>query len=210
MLLRRKLLNDARLYLILDRQVNSYAKLFEIARKAIFAGVDIVQLRDKTGSAKDILEFSKRILKLTKNRIPYIINDRIDLVMISRSSGVHLGQEDASLTQARKMMGNKALIGISCQTFDHAQKAQKEGADYIGFGSVFRTFTKPDRTPMDIRLLKKVIQKINIPVFAIGGINLKNITALKKIGVKRIVVCRAIAQSGNVAETVRQFKGSIT
>lgn len=210
MLLRRKLLNDARLYLILDRQVNSYAKLFEIAKKAIFAGVDIVQLRDKTGSAKDILGFSKRILKLTKNRIPYIINDRIDLAMISRSSGVHLGQEDVSLTQARKMMSNKALIGISCQTFDHAQKAQKEGADYIGFGSVFKTFTKPDRTPMDIRLLKKVIQKISIPVFAIGGINLKNIAALKKIGVKQIVVCRAIAQSRNVAETVRQFKISMT
>ncbi len=88
--MKRMSLNDAKLYLILDKQVNPYAQLFEIAKKAITAGVDIIQLRDKGGSAKDILDFSKRILKVTKGRIPYIVNDRIDLAMISQSSGVHL------------------------------------------------------------------------------------------------------------------------
>ena len=85
MLLRKMSLNDARLYLILDRGVNSYEQLFEIAKKAILSGVDIIQLRDKDGSAKEILNFSKRILGIAKGRILYIINDRVDLAVISRS-----------------------------------------------------------------------------------------------------------------------------
>jgi thiamine-phosphate pyrophosphorylase len=202
-------LKDARLYLILDRQVKPYQQLFEIAKKAIFAGVDIIQLRDKTGSAKDIIDFSKHIREFTKNRIPYIINDRVDLAVISRASGVHLGQDDMPLIYARKMLGKNALIGMSCQTFAHAQKAQKEGADYIGFGSVFTTLTKPDRSPMDIELLKKVIEYSKIPVFAIGGIDLRNIVKLKVAGARQIAVCRAIVQAKNVGRAVKQLKMSI-
>ncbi len=206
MLLRKMSLNDAKLYLILDRQVNSYKQLFEIAKKAIPAGVDIIQLRDKNGAAKDILDLSKRILKFTRNHVPFIINDRIDLAMIGLSSGVHLGQEDVPIAQARKMMGNKALIGVSCQTLAHAQKAQRDGADYIGFGSIFKTLTKPDRNPMDVALLKRVVKNIKIPVFAIGGINLKSVTKLKAAGVERIAVCRAISQARDVSKVVQQFK----
>ncbi len=204
--MKRMSLNDARLYLILDRQVNSYKQLFEMAKKAFFAGVDIIQLRDKTGPAKDILDFSNRIQKVIKGRIPYIVNDRVDLAMISQSSGVHLGQEDVPLMQARKMVGKKVLIGISCQTLAHAQKAQREGADYIGFGSVFKTMTKPDRYPMNIRLLKQVVKNIKIPVFAIGGINLENVRNLKDAGVSRFAVCRAISRHKNVSKAVQQFK----
>ena len=202
-------LNDARLYLILDRDVNSYEHLFEILKEAIPAGVGIIQLRDKTGSAKEILGFSKRILGITKGRIPYIINDRVDLAMISCSSGVHLGQDDVPLVTARKLMGEKALIGVSCQTFAHAQEAERDGADYIGFGSVFKTLTKPDRQPLDAQLLKKVFEDINIPVFAIGGIDLTNVIQLKSIGVDRIAVCRAVCKAKNIEKTVKQFKVNV-
>ena len=98
---KRTLLNNASLYLILDRQVNSYERLFEIAQEAILAGVDIIQLRDKNGSAKEILNFSKHILKLTKNHVPYIINDRIDLAIMGNACGVHLGQDDVQEQQGR-------------------------------------------------------------------------------------------------------------
>jgi len=202
-------LNDAKLYLILDRQVNSYERLFEIVRQAIRAGVDIIQLRDKSGSAKEILSFSKRILKLTKGRVPYIINDRIDLAITSGACGVHLGQDDIPVKLARRMMGPNALIGVSCQTLMHARRAVEEGADYIGFGSVFKTLTKPDRHPMDIKLLKRIIKSIPIPVFAIGGINLKNTPQLNGIGVKRIAVCRAICKMKNVERAVKDFKAAI-
>jgi len=206
---KRMLLNDSRLYLILDRQVNSYERLFEIAQRTIPAGIDMIQLRDKNGSAKEILNFSKQILKLTKNRVPYIINDRIDLAITSRACGVHLGQDDIPLKLARRIIGTNALIGISCQTFAQAQNAMHEGADYIGFGSVFKTLTKPDRHPMDIKLLKKVLKNIQIPVFAIGGINLKSVTQLKSVGVYRIAVCRAVCQARNLECVVKHFKTSI-
>jgi len=199
-------LNDARLYLILDRGVNSYEQLFEIAKKAIPAGVDMIQLRDKTGSAKEILNFSRSILGVTKGRIPYIINDRVDLAMISCSSGVHLGQDDVPLGAARKMMGEKALIGVSCQTLAHAQEAERDGADYIGFGSVFKTLTKPERQPLDTGFLKNVFKNIRIPVFAIGGIDLTNVVQLKKIGVDRVAVCRAICMADDIEKEVKQFK----
>lgn len=207
--LKRTLLKDAKLYLILDRQVNSYDQLFEVAQKAVACGVDIVQLRDKTGSAKDILDFSRRILKITRGSVPYIINDRVDLAMVSRSSGVHLGQNDIPLKSARKILGEGPLIGISCQTFDHAKKAQEEGADYIGFGSVFKTLTKPDRSPMDIRLLEKVVKNIKIPVFAIGGIDHSNVASLVSSGVKRVAVCRAISQAEDVSKAVQRFKAAM-
>jgi len=202
-------LNDAKLYLILDRQVSSYERLFEIAQKAILAGVDIIQLRDKSGTAKEILNFSKRILKLTKGRVPYIINDRIDLAITSGASGVHLGQDDVPVKLARRMMGPSALIGVSCQTLTQAQVAVKEGANYIGFGSVFKTLTKPDRHPMDIKLLKRIVKNISIPVFAIGGIDLKNVTQLNGIGVQRIAVCRAICKARNLERAVKNFKAAI-
>lgn len=202
-------LNGSKLYLILDRQVNSYERLFEIAQQTIPAGVDIIQLRDKNGSAKEILSFSKRILKLTKNRVPYIINDRIDLAITGQACGVHLGQDDVPLKVARRLIGNRAVIGVSCQTFPQAQKAMKEGADYIGFGSVFKTLTKPSRSPMDGKLLVQIITNIKIPVFAIGGIDLTNIAQLNEIGVHRVAVCRAICESKNCERTVKNFKHAL-
>jgi len=206
---KRMSLNDAKLYLILDRQVSSYERLFEIAKRTIPAGVDIIQLRDKNGSAKEILYFSKRILKLTNNRALYIINDRIDLAITSRASGVHLGQDDIPVKLARRMMGPNALIGVSCQTLTHAHRAVEEGADYIGFGSVFKTLTKPDRHPMDINLLKRIIKNIPIPVFVVGGIDLKNAPQLNGIGVQRIAVCRAICKARNLERAVKDFKAAI-
>ena len=206
--LRKKSLANCKLYLILDRAVQDYPALFETAAKAISAGVDIIQLRDKTGSASEILEFSKRILKLTRGKIPYIINDRVDLAMIAKASGVHLGQDDISFKEARRIMGQKAMIGISCQTFEQAKKGERHGVDYIGFGSVFKTLTKPQREPMNLDLLKKVFKEIKIPVFAIGGITLKNFVNLKALDVRRVAVCRAVLEAEDIKETVKKFKKS--
>ena len=203
---RRKLLGKAKLYLILDRQVNTYDELFEIAKKSISAGADMIQLRDKLGSAKDILEFSRRISKLTKGRILFIVNDRVELALLSGASGVHVGQEDIPLKWARQILGPKAIIGVSCQTLAHAQRAAREGADYIGFGSVFKTLTKPQRSPMDLDSLKKIYNTIKIPVFAIGGINLKNISQIKAMGVNRAAVCRSVCLAKDIKQATKSFK----
>ena len=125
------------MYLILDAQVNSYGQLLDILKRSIRCGVDIVQLRDKAGSAREILKFSEKALKIVGDKMPFMINDRVDLAIMAGAAGVHLGQEDIPIAFARKMLGKKRIIGASCQTLEHARSAQREGADYIGFGSVF-------------------------------------------------------------------------
>ena len=121
-----------------------------------------------------------------------------------------MGQEDISYTEARKIMGRKAIIGVSCQTLAHARKAQNDGADYIGFGSVFKTHTKPERNPMDLRLLRRVLSTIEIPVFPIGGISRRNIGVLTKIGVHRAAVCRDILLARDPGKAVKELKQEIS
>jgi thiamine-phosphate diphosphorylase len=206
MLSKKRLLSKARLYLILDAQVNSYDELFDITRHAIPAGVDVFQLRDKHGSAKNILGFSQRLRRLIGHKAIYIVNDRIDLAILSEADGVHLGQEDVSCALARRILGAKGIIGVSCQSMTHALKAQKEGADYIGFGSVYKTQTKPERQPMDLKVLSSVVQRVELPLFAIGGIRAEHVSCLQAVGVRRVAVCRSICQSSDVAARVKEFK----
>ena len=193
------------MYLILDRQVNDYDRLLEIARQSAF-GVDMIQLRDKKGCARDILNFSRKILEMLRGRLPFIVNDRVDLAVAAGADGVHLGQEDLPLKEARRMMGSRAIMGVSCQNYEQARRAERDGADYIGFGSVFSTLTKPGRSPMNLQLLRKAARDIRIPVFAIGGITPAHISNLRVLGVERFAVCRAICKARNIEEAVREFQ----
>jgi thiamine-phosphate pyrophosphorylase len=199
-------LKKAQLYLVLDREVCDYGRLWEVLKEAAASGVDVIQLRDKIGSGRQVLEFATQAVKFLKHRVLFIVNDRVDLALASGADGVHVGQEDMPIKVVRKLMGNKAIIGSSCQSLAQAQAAQKQGADYIGFGSVFKTLTKPDRQPMDLQVLKQTVNKIKIPVFAIGGINLENVGQLSRAGIKKIAVTRAICLSDDVAKTVKQFR----
>ena len=203
------MLKNSKLYLILDTDVNDYQRLYAIAKIATRYGVDIVQLRDKLGCAKNILKCARRIRRLFKDRIPLLVNDRVDLALACGASGVHLGQDDIPVDIARKMMGSKAIIGKSCQTLKHAKEAQDQGADYIGFGSVFKTKTKPKREPMNMSVLREVSSSIRIPVFAIGGINLNNVSAVRLNGITRIAVCRAICQAPNIKNAVMRIKNRL-
>lgn len=204
-----KSLKNSRLYLILDTEVAGYDRLLRIAQLSVRAGVDIMQLRDKAGQSRDILKFARSLLRILNNKIPFILNDRVDLACISGAAGVHLGQDDVPLAAARKLLGPNAIIGASCQNMQHAQEAERSGADYIGFGSVFKTKTKPGRSPMELKLLKSVAERIKIPVFAIGGITPKNIFKVKSVGVQRIAVCRSICEARDVPGTARKLKSLI-
>ena len=209
--MKRKVLNDCNVYLILDALVCNYDKLFAIAKKAISAGIDILQLRDKTGNDEDILKFSEKVLSILDDKTYYIINDRIDLALKLGADGVHLGQDDLSIKEAKRIAKDKNkdnfIIGGSCQTLSHINIAVEQGVDYIGFGSVFKTLTKPDRNPMDLSLLKEAIKNSPIPIFAIGGINLDNLDLLQRdIGVSRVAICRAICEAEDIGNVVECFK----
>lgn len=203
---KKKILAAARLYLVLDRQVAEYQALFDIVKAAVPAGVDIVQLRDKEGCAAEIMDFSRRVLCFLRGKVPYIINDRADVAKTVGAEGVHLGQEDVPLVVARKILGPRAIIGQSCQSLDHCRRAEAHGADYIGFGSIFKTLTKPQRHPLELSLLTKAIEQTKIPVFAIGGIDENNIQGLIYLGVRRVAVTRAICEARDIRAVTKKLK----
>ena len=206
----KKLLAAAKLYLILDTQVLEYSALLDVLKDSVRSGINIVQLRDKKGSPKEILDFCRKALAVTRHKALFIVNDRADLAFFSGADGLHVGQEDLNCFQARKMMGQGKVIGVSCQNLQQAKLAEVQGADYIGFGSVFKTKTKPERQAMDLDLLQKVIKQVKIPVFPIGGINKENIGQLIPLGVTRAAVCRDILLAKDVGQAVRDLKRATT
>lgn len=202
---KKKLLARCRLYLILDAEVNSIPEMLGIARQAGGLGLGPLQLRDKRGDARDTLRASQELIKLAGPQVPMIINDRADICLAVNAIGVHVGQQDLPAGQVRKLIGPEKILGVSCQTYDQARRAESDGADYIGFGSVFATQTKPDREPMDLALLQKVVCDIGIPVYAIGGIDSGNIPALLDIGVTHFAVCRAICEADDMVLATREL-----
>lgn len=185
-----KRLNAAKTYIILDTQVLPYAKLLSVLKPMVYAGVGLVQLRDKMGTARDQIAFCKAAKKITENKTLLIMNDRVDVALLSGCDGVHVGQEDIALKDVFSLTQGKLIVGVSCQNVLHARRAEREGAHYIGFGSIFKTKTKPERQPMLLNLLQKVHNQIKIPIYPIGGINRENIKSLLSYGIKRVAVCR--------------------
>lgn len=206
---RKTRLNACKLYLILDTQVCDYKRLWSVLQSGVNNGVDIVQLRDKLGTVQKACVFIERAQRYLKGRIPFIVNDRADLACIAGAAGVHVGQEDLPVDGARRICGRSLLVGKSCQTLAHLQRACDEGADYVGFGSVFRTQTKPDRLPMDMDVLRKVAAyaaDVRMPLFAIGGIKKENVAHVRACGVTRVAVCREILLARDPARASRELK----
>ncbi|UCH93242.1 MAG: thiamine phosphate synthase, partial [Candidatus Aminicenantes bacterium] len=133
----------------------------------------------------------------------FIVNDFIDIALIVKADGVHLGQEDIPIAEARKIVPSGFVIGRSTHSLDQALEAEKQGADYIGSGPVFATPTKEDYIPIGVDTVKQVIDKVGIPVVAIGGLNLDNISELRKVGVRNFAMVRAF--QGNTEEVVKKI-----
>lgn len=201
-----KRLNTAKTYVILDTAVLQYDQLLAVLRIIVKAGVDIVQLRDKQGLAKDMVLFCQQAKRITQQRTLLIMNDRVDVAVAAGVDGVHIGQEDLSLQDVKRLVSKHMLIGLSCQNLLQARRAKVLGAHYIGFGSVFKTKTKPERIPMDLKLLQKVHKEIKIPIFAIGGINRNNVKNILSFGVKRVAVCREVLLAKKPDQVVSDFR----
>jgi thiamine-phosphate pyrophosphorylase len=133
----------------------------------------------------------------TKYNVPLIINDRVDVALAIDADGVHVGQSDMPCDVTRRLIGEDKILGVSAATIDEAQKAQKDGADYIGTGAVFPTQTKDDAPKITKDDLKEIVKSIDIPVVAIGGISLENAHELKDTGIAGLSVVSAIMSSDN-------------
>ncbi|MCM8795541.1 MAG: thiamine phosphate synthase [Candidatus Omnitrophica bacterium] len=204
---KKKQLERSQLYVIIDKDSLSKEEIFKIVKKIKNQRIDIIQYRDKSADKNSILENTlhiKEIIKETKSI--FIINDYLDIAKIIDADGIHLGQEDVSIEIARRILGRDKIIGISCHSLRQAKVAQEKGADYLGIGPVFPSPTKQtnDKT-LGLSLLKRIKEKINLPFFAIGGINLDNLKTLLELGIRRIAVSSAICLAPNPEMMIKAF-----
>lgn len=162
-------------------------------------------MREKQGSRKDLYReaMSMRELALTY-KATLVINDYIDIALAVNAAGVHLGQDDMPIKEARKIMGRNKIIGISTHTLKEAVEAEISGADYIGFGPIFPTSTKDVGSPKGLKELKRVRGQVKIPIVAIGGISPENVSSVLEAGADAVAVMSAILK-GDISENVRKF-----
>jgi thiamine-phosphate pyrophosphorylase len=194
------------LYLVTDREVLKERDLCLSIEQAIQGGVTLVQLREKDVSSLEFYRIALEVKNITdKYNVPLIINDRLDIAMAVDAAGVHVGQSDLTCEVARKILGDKKIVGVSTATVDEAIAAEKDGADYIGVGAMYSTQTKTDTRPVTIETLAKIKQSINIPVVAIGGINENNFIPLKDTGIDGLAIVSAILGKENIKEAAERF-----
>ena len=178
--------------------MTGHRSVVEAVKAAVEGGASVVQLRDKGASDAEMIKTAKQLLKLTRpKRVPLIINDRLRVAKLSGADGVHLGQEDGTLKEARAVLGKKVLIGRSTHNQAQALEAEKEGFDYLGVGPVFKTPTKPAYRPVGLKLVRFAAENIRIPFVAIGGIDGKNVRKVTKAGARTVAVVRAVMASAD-------------
>lgn len=200
-------MRNFRLYVITDERFHPGRNLFEVMEEAMVGGADIIQLRDKQSSKREVLEKARELRRLTrKHDVLLIVNDHIDVAMAVDADGVHLGQDDLPLAEARKILGAEKVIGISTHSLQQAKKAENGGADYIGVGPVFVTGTKEDVVePVTTTYVREAAEYINIPFVAIGGIKLHNVDQVLEAGASRLCVVSEIVAANDVQGTCRNF-----
>ena len=197
---------DYTLYLCTDRELMSEDTLEKSVELAIQGGVTVVQLREKDCSGREFLQVAREVKQITDAyEIPLIINDRIDIAMAVDADGVHLGQSDIPAHTARELLGPDKIIGVSAYNKELAVEAQKEGADSLGVGDIFGTSTKAGTHHVEIDTLSRICQAVKIPVVAIGGINLSNVTKLAGTGIQGTAVISAIIASKNITEAATKM-----
>ena len=196
---------DFTLYLITDRhQVPVGRTLTTTVEAALRGGVRAVQLREKDLGAAELLPLAMELRDLTRRfAARLLINDRIDVALAVDADGVHLGQEDLPLQEARRIMGN-CIIGISTHNITQAVEAEAGGADYIGFGPIFHTKTKDAGSPKGVDIIRTIQQNVSIPVVAIGGILLENVSDVLQTGADAVAVATAICE-GDIGRNAHSF-----
>jgi thiamine-phosphate pyrophosphorylase len=196
------------LYAIIDTSLIALSEAEKTAVEMLEGGANIIQLRAKDSPTGPMLEAARKIRALTVSYgALFMVNDRVDVALLSRANGVHLGNDDIPAEDARKLLGKNALIGISTHTRHEALEAQKRGADYISFGPVFATKTKKDALgPRGLNALKQAVEAVSIPVVAIGGINEKNLPDVLKTGASAVAIISGILTAPCIRDRVNSLE----
>lgn len=196
---------DLSLYLVTDNS-EDVDKFLNTIEEAIKGGVTVVQIREKTADTLDFYNLALQVKEITsKYDVPLIVNDRVDIALAIDADGVHVGQSDMPCDVTRKLIGQNKILGVSAATVKEAEKAESDGADYIGTGAVFPTATKDDADSVTKDELIEIVKSIDIPVVAIGGINLDNACELNGTGIAGLSVVSAIMSSDNPKKSSQEL-----
>ena len=198
-------LRECRLYGIIDLgYIPRLEDCNRVAEQMVSGGIDVIQLRGKGKSIEELMNLASEIHEITvRSDIPLIVNDHAEIAARVHVEGVHVGQDDDSIRVARQKAGRDLIVGKSTHSLDQARAARGEGADYIGFGPIFATPTKPNYKPVGLGNIRHVCLDVDIPVFCIGGINIDNLQHVIDAGAKRVVMVSGLLQAHSIVDYAR-------
>ena len=203
-------LQRARLYAIVDLGYVEAARVPNVTEELVLGGVDLIQLRAKKLPLERIAQLGGAMRDVIPAEGPlFILNDHPELAPGMRADGVHVGQDDLSVAEARRLAGGQVLVGKSTHSLEQAVAAEKEGPDYIGVGPIYATGTKPDYVPVGPALIGEVRAAVRVPQFCIGGINEKTLFEVIAAGAQRVVIVSALLQSGDIPAYCRRVRDEL-
>jgi len=199
------------LYLVSDARYTGKGHFFRIIEECFKAGVNVFQYRDETERYEERVRMARKLREMTRQYgLPFLINNYATLTEEVGADGVHIGSEDTSIEVLRKALGDKAILGVSVHgSLELAKKMEEMGADYVAFGSCFKSPTKPQAPVISLSILREAKQVLKIPVVAIGGITPKNVKMVLETGVDAVAVISGILASPHPARAVRLFKEAL-
>ena len=198
-----------RLYVITDEKVSRGRSHLQVAEAAIVGGADVLQLRDKEAPGGLLYRVALQLRRITREaKVPFIVNDRLDIALAADADGVHVGQADLPASVVREIMGPGKILGVSVDTVEEAMQAEKDGADYLGVGPVFEAReTKPDAgLPLGVDRITRIRRQCRLPIVAIGGINAENALMVREAGADAAAVISAIVAADDIAHAARRLK----
>jgi len=198
------------LYAVTDRTWVKDTTLMDQVKEALEGGITFLQLREKHLSKEEFIKEAREMKELSKEyKVLFVINDNIEVALAVDADGVHIGQDDMSVEEARKLLGEDKIIGVSAHNVEEAIKAQKGGADYLGVGAVCATSTKKDANVVSKEEIKKICHTVEIPVVAIGGIKKENIKTLEGTDVDGVAVVSAIFAAKDIKKDTKQLRSLV-
>lgn len=194
------------LYAVTDSMWLNGRTLPQVVEEALEGGATFMQIREKNMPYEELVKLAKEVKTVTdRYHVPYVVDDEVEIAKEIDADGVHIGQSDKALLEARKILGPDKIIGVSAQTVEQAVEAEKNGADYLGVGSIFTTSTKLDADDVSLETLRRICDAVSIPVVAIGGINRDNILDLKGTNVDGVAVVSAIFAAKDIKKDTAEL-----
>lgn len=195
------------LYAVTDRAWTGKQSLYEQVEEALKGGITCLQLREKNLSDEEFLKEAIQIKTLcNKYKVPFFINDNVEVAIKCGADGIHVGQDDMAAGRVRELVGDKMMIGVSAHSVKEAVEAVKNGADCLGVGAIFSTSTKKDASVLDLSVVSDICKAVSVPVVAIGGIKKDNISKLKGTGVDGVALVSAIFAADDIKSECKELR----